>query len=195
MSYPAPDSKVYVTVTRWDRFCLIAIDANTNQYIHWLDDDKRWESQWAHHRNKPDLVLLARVGRTDGPRGRKMFVVDVPVTVQQTEPVTRSPLDVFKAKGLDTTPLNIPAGTPTVSQILAATDPIQAELDTTVAAIKHRPRPEPMAGDTSSINIRLEGELAAWVRQQSRKGNCTARSVVSRCVTGAMAYEASANAN
>ena len=189
MSYPAPNSKVHVTVTRWDRLCLIAIDENTNQYIHWLDDDKRWESQWAHHRNKPGLVLLARVGRTDGPRGRKMFVVDVPITVPQPEPVTRSPLDVFKAKGLDTRPLDIPTGTPTVSQVLAATDPIQEELDTTLDAIRHRPRPEPMAGDTSSINIRLEGELAAWVRQQSRSRKCTARAVVSKCVAGAKAYD------
>ena len=189
MSYPAPDSKVHVYVTKWDGKCLIAMDANTNQYIHWLDDDKRWEGQWAHLKNKPELLLLARVGRTDGPRGRKMFVVNADVTVAQPEPVTRSPLDVFRAKGLDTRPLDIPVGTPTVSQILAATDPVQEELDTTVEAIKHRPRPEPMAGDASSINIRLEGELAAWVRQQSRSRKCTARAVVSKCVAGAKAYD------
>lgn len=183
MSYPAPDSKVYVSVTKWDSKCLIAIDANCNQYIHWLDDDKRWDGAWAHHKNNPDLVLLARVGRTDGPRGRKMFVVDVPVTVVQPEPVTRSPRDVFQAQ------LDVPAGTPTVSQVLTATDPIQDVLEKTVEAINHRPRPEPIAGDTSSINIRLEGELAAWVRQQSRSRKCTARAVVSKCVAGAKAYD------
>ena len=192
MSYPAPDSKVYVTVTKWDGKCLLAMDANANQYIHWLDDDKRWEGQWREYVGTNNLVLLARVGRADGPRGRKMFVVSVglnaepAITLPQSEP-TRSPRDVFKP--LVRPRVDIPAGLPTVSQILAATDPVQEELDTTVEAIKHRPRPEPMAGDTSSINIRLEGELAAWVRQQSRSRKCTARAVVSKCVAGAKAYD------
>ena len=173
MSYPAPDSKVYVSVTKWDGKCLIAVDANTNQYIHWLDDDKRWEGVWRPYIGTQDLVLLARVGRADGPRGRKMFVAQVglnesmqpAVTLPQPEP-TRSPRDLFKAP-----------------------DPIQDVLDKTVEAINHRPRPEPLAGDTSSINIRLEGELAAWVRQQSRSRKCTARAVVSKCVAGAKAYD------
>ena len=175
MSYPAPDSRVYVSVTKWDGKCLIAVDANCNQYIHWLDDDKRWEGAWRPYLGKENLVLLARVGKADGPRGRKMFVVSVglnvepAVTLPQPEP-TRSPLDVFTAKGLDVTPLD-------------------QQLDATLDAIKHRPRPEPMAGDTSSINIRLEGELAAWVRQQSRSRKCTARAVVSKCVAGAKAYD------
>lgn len=150
---------------------MLAVDANNNQYIHWLDDDKRWEGQWREYVGTNGLVLLARVGRADGPRGRKMFVVDVtPIatsafTVPQPEP-TRSPRDVFTAP-----------------------DPIQDVLDKTVEAINHRPRPEPLAGDTSSINIRLEGELAAWVRQQSRTRKCTARAVVSKCVAGAKAYD------
>ena len=171
MSYPAPDSRVHVRAIKWDGKCLLAVDANNNQYIHWLDDDKRWEGQWRELVGTNGLVLLARVGRADGPRGRKMFVVDVThiatsgFTVPQPEP-TRSPRDVFKAP-----------------------DTIQDVLDKTVEAINHRPRPEPLAGDTSSINIRLEGELAAWVRQQSRSRKCTARAVVSKCVAGAKAYD------
>ena len=109
MSYPAPDSKIHVVVTEWNSKWILAIDGNTNQYIHWLEDDKRWEGQWSHLVGKPELMLLARVGRSDGPRGRKFFVLQADVTIAEPkEPavpfdasndVPRSPLDVVTAVG------------------------------------------------------------------------------------------------
>lgn len=97
MSYPAPDSRIHVVVTEWNSKWILAVDANTNQYIHWLEDDKRWDSQWAHLVGKPELMLLARVGRSDGPRGRKFFVLQADITIAEPEQVTRSPLDLFTA--------------------------------------------------------------------------------------------------
>ena len=186
MSYPAPDSKVQVVVTKWDGKCLIAMDANTNQYIHWLDDDIRWKTEWTQLIGRRELVLLARVGKKDGPRGRKMFVVNADVTVAQPEPVTRSPLDVFKAKGLDTRPLDIPVGTPTVSQVLAATDPVQKELDTTVEAIKHRPKPDHVA----SRNVRFEPYAVTFLEELQRKTGCKSlKEAAHKCVRMAMAYD------
>lgn len=133
MSYPAPDSRVHLVVTRWDGKCIIAVDANTNQYIHWLEDDKRWESSWAHLVGKPDLVLLARVGRADGPRGRKFFVVQADVTIAEPESVTRSPLDLFTAQS--------------------------QESDTScVAQIESLPRPEKKRKGDCSFTVSLPSE-------------------------------------
>jgi len=168
MSYPAPDSKVYVTVTKWDGKCLIAIDANTNQYIHWLEDDKRWEKVWRAYVGKENLVLLARVGRSDGPRGRKMFVVNVEpaFTLPQPEP-TRSPLDVFTAKGLDVTPLD-------------------RQLDATVDAIKRRPK----SGHVASRHVTFEPYAVAFLEDFQRKTGCkNLKEAAHKCVRMAMAYD------
>ena len=101
------------------KWILAVLIANTNQYIHWLDDDKRWEGVWRNYVGTENLVLLARVGRADGPRGRKMFVVSVGLNVEpsvnlpQPEPtrslfdatddVPRSPRDLVSSGAVTST--------------------------------------------------------------------------------------------
>lgn len=178
----APGTTLTVKAVKFEEDSVLLEDKNGAIYRSYYDQQPLWQTTGKPYLGTVGCTLWGAVGESSTPGAHLRFFVRKFIALPQSE-LTRSPRDVFKA------PVNIPAGTPTVSQILAATDPIQEELETTVDSIKHRPRPEPLAGDTSSINIRLEGELAAWVRQQSRSRKCTARAVVSKCVAGAKAYD------
>lgn len=100
-AYPPNGSIVSATVVQWDDRFLIAEDGYGLPYIHWYEDDRRWNNIWQEHMRSGRLPLKLRVGRADGPRGRKAFIadLDMAVTVQQPQQpeVTRSPHDVFKA--------------------------------------------------------------------------------------------------
>ena len=193
----SPGSKLTVEITEVHTNNIVVKDDNGARYRHYFNTCPLWPG------HKEYAVVGAKLWGVVGDHtcdgGILRFFVRKFIALpksQQTEvpfdasnDVPRSPYDVIKAKGMDPRPLDIPAGTPSVTQVLEATDPIQEELDTTVAAIKHRPRPEPLAGDTASINIRIEGELAAYVRRERAARNCTARAVVERAIAGAMAYD------
>ena len=166
MSYPAPDSLIHVVVTKWEGKCIIAVDANTNQYIHWLGDDMRWEGAWKHLIGKPELMLLARVGHKDGARGRKFFVMQADVTVAQPKSVTRSPLDLFTA----------------TEQNIA---PVAAALDDVTDSIeRHAPKTPKSRQVTFDPN-----EVDFLERLQGKTGCKTLKEAATKCVRMAMAYD------
>ena len=162
-AYPPNGSIISATVVQWDDRCLIAEDAHGLPYIHWYEDDRRWNNIWQEHMRSGRLPLKLRVGRTDGPRGRKAFIadLDMPVTVQQPQQpeVTRSPRDVFTA--LENMPL----------------------MPETVPLVKTP------CGDHSSLNVRFETEQAAWIRGEARKRNVSNKEMAARCIKQAMAMQ------
>ncbi len=102
--------------------------------------------------------------------------VDVPFDA--TEEVTRSPLDVFKAKGLDTTPLE-QAG----QQLDATLDSINAR-----PTIRHRGRP--LNGNRkASLSLRTDMDHAHFLRDKCDAEGITARAAMERCIRMAMAAE------
>lgn len=125
-SYPENGTKIKATVVQWDDRWFIAVDENGLPYIHWFEDDARWNNIWLDVKRTGNLNVILRAGRTDGPRGRKAFMADVLDAVALPEPqqptipfdasnkVTRSPYEVYSA-----------------------------QLDETMASIgKHRPEPK-----------------------------------------------------
>ena len=105
-SYPPSDSKIKVDVVEWHDSYLIAVDVYGLPYIHWFEDDARWFNVWEDKIRTSGLSLSIRVGRKDGPRGRKCFVLGIAseiIVVKPEQPsipfdasddVPRSPLDV-----------------------------------------------------------------------------------------------------
>lgn len=77
MSYPTDGAIIEATVKQWGDRWLVAHDACGMPYCHWFEDDSRWSNIWEHHLGWEGLRLKIRVGRTDGPRGRKCFIVTV----------------------------------------------------------------------------------------------------------------------
>ena len=76
-SYPPSDSKIIVDVVEWHDRYLIAVDVYGLPYIHWFEDDARWFSIWENKIRTSGLRLNIRVGRKDGPRGRKCFIIGI----------------------------------------------------------------------------------------------------------------------
>ena len=113
-SYPPNGTKVKATVVQWDDRWFVAVDDDGLPYIHWFQDDTRWNNVWLDVKRTGKLSVILRVGRTDGPRGRKAFMIEVvndvvlPKPQQPTIPfdasndVPRSPYDVV-SKQLDKT--------------------------------------------------------------------------------------------
>ena len=108
-SYPPSDSKINVDVVEWHDRYLIAVDVYGLPYIHWFEDDARWFNVWEDKIRTSGLSLSIRVGRKDGPRGRKCFVLGIAseiVVVKPKQPeipfdatndVPRSPLDLVSS--------------------------------------------------------------------------------------------------
>lgn len=176
-----PGTELTVTVSSIESNNCLLKDDNGAEYRHYFNTCPLWPS------HKEYAVIGAKVwgvvGESTTSGGYLRFFVrkfislpqsqQVAVPFDATDDVPRSPYDVITAKGMDANPLT----------------KAEQQLDATLEAIKHRPRPEPLAGDTSSINIRLEGAEAAYVRREARSRKCTARAVVQRAVAGAMAYD------
>ena len=113
-SYLPNGAKVKATVVQWDDRWFVAVDDDGLPYVHWFQDDARWNNVWLDVKRTGKLSVILRVGRTDGPRGRKAFMIEVvndvalPKPQQPTIPfdasndVPRSPYDVV-SKQLDET--------------------------------------------------------------------------------------------
>ena len=113
-SYPPNGTQIEANVVQWDDRWFVAVDDNGLPYIHWFADDARWNNVWLNNWGNKNLSVKLRVGRTDGPRGRKAFMIGVQPAVALPEPqqptipfdasndVPRSPYDVV-SKQLDET--------------------------------------------------------------------------------------------
>ena len=157
-SYPRPGAFVPATVVQWDQHCLIAVDDIGLPYIHWYNDDMRWQTIWSNYKNVEKLPIQIRVGRNDGPRGRKAFIshllVDQPELPNLT-PDTRSPYETF-----------------TVSA-------------KTVQRDNEESSDEPE--NLSSIHVRFETENASWLRKEAKANGISVKEMANRCVRQAMA--------
>ena len=114
MSYPTDGAIIDATVKQWGDRWLVAHDASGMPYCHWFEDDSRWSNIWENHLGREGLQLKIRVGRTDGPRGRKCFIVAVrsnqPAKNEQQElPVSESPKATAQQA---TTPFSVKAAEP-----------------------------------------------------------------------------------
>ena len=148
MSYPNDGAIVEATVSEWGDRWLIAKDAKGLPYCHWLEDDSRWSNIWEHHLGWEGLRLKIRVGRTDGPRGRKCFIV----TVRSQQPsIYEDPKGREQQKELP------------VSESVKATAP-QATTDAFHLNLKGA---EPH--HYVSVNVELHGALAAAARLNKEK--------------------------
>lgn len=173
----SPGSKITVEIIEINENNVVCTDENGAKYRHYFNTCPLWPDK------KEYAVLGAKlwgaVGDSTTEKGYLRFFVRKFISLPQseqtevpfdaTDDVPRSPYDVITAKGMDPTPMD-------------------TQLDETLASIQ-RHRPEPIAGDTASINIRIEGELAAYVRRERSARKCTARAVVERAIAGAMAYD------
>ena len=113
MAYPNADSIVPAVIYYWESRCCFLFDSEHNKYIHWYNEDARWndeESGFPEARRQgiatqtPQKMMM-RVGRVTTSRGRKGFmysmVVDpVAVPKPQNDNVTRSPQDLFTASNV-----------------------------------------------------------------------------------------------
>ena len=109
-SYPENGTRIEANVVQWDDRWFVAVCDFGLPYIHWFEDDARWNNVWADVERVGNLRVRLRVGRTDGPRGRKAFMIDVldsvplPKSQQPTIPFDasndgpRSPYDVVSKK-------------------------------------------------------------------------------------------------
>ena len=116
-SYPKDGAIIEATVKQWDDRWLVAHDANGLPYIHWFDDDSRWSNIWEHHLGWEGLRLKIRVGRTDGPRGRKCFIVTVrsqhPTIIEEHQTQTAWPVsESFNATAPQATTVNLKSAEP-----------------------------------------------------------------------------------
>ena len=98
-SYPPNGTKVQATVVQWDERWFVAVDDNDLPYIHWFQDDARWNNVWFDVKRTGKLSVILRVGRTDGPRGRKAFMIEVLDAVALPKP--QQPMIPFDASNLD----------------------------------------------------------------------------------------------
>lgn len=76
-SYPPNGTKIAANVVQWDDRWFVAVDDNGLPYIHWFEDDARWNNIWLDVERTGNLRVMLRAGRTDGPRGRKAFMIEV----------------------------------------------------------------------------------------------------------------------
>ena len=73
-SYPPNGTKIKVKVSQWKEKQVIFKDIDGLPYVHWIEDDARWQTEWFHLLNEPDLKGLIRVGHSMGPFGMKCFM-------------------------------------------------------------------------------------------------------------------------
>ena len=74
-SYPPNGTKIKVKVAQWKEKQVIFEDIDGLRYVHWMEDDARWNTnEWYHLLDEPDLEALVRVGRSMGPFGMKCFM-------------------------------------------------------------------------------------------------------------------------
>ena len=159
-SYPPNGTKIKVKVAQWKEKQVIFEDIDGLRYVHWMEDDARWQTnEWFHLLDEPNLEALVRVGRSMGPFGMKCFMEAAfdPNPKQQTLPVpevTRSPREVYKA--------------PREQAVAVAV--ADDELD------------------FSSLQCRFENDQAAWLRAVAKKKGVSCSSIASKCVAQAMAW-------
>ena len=101
-SYPPNGTHVDVTIIDWVltdgcTHSLLAVDNEERTYIHWLPDDKRWESSWKKYIGKINLKAVMRCGKKEGPRGLTSYMVDIVIPKPEQPPI----LDVEGGKKLD----------------------------------------------------------------------------------------------
>lgn len=158
-SYPKDGSFISARVVQWDDRWLIAQDALGLPYIHWYEDDARWSNIWEKYKRVMPLELQLRVGRKDGPRGRKAFVSHL--LVDQPQLPNLSPYDPFV--------------------VLENTQPMPE----TVPLIEVDEEP----AETQSINVRFEGKQAAFIRKEAKRMGLTNKELAQRFVKQAMALQ------
>ena len=98
-SYPPNGTHVDVTIIDWVltdgcTHSLLAVDDEKRTYIHWLPDDKRWDSSWKKYVGEINLKAVMRCGRKEGPRGLTAYMVDIVLPKSEQQP---APNDAYKA--------------------------------------------------------------------------------------------------
>ena len=101
-SYPPNGTHVDVTIIDWVltdgcTHSLLAVDDEERTYIHWLPDDKRWDSSWKKYVGEINLKAIMRCGRKEGPRGLTAYMVDIVLPKPERQPAP----DVEGGKKLD----------------------------------------------------------------------------------------------
>ena len=125
-SYPPNGTKIAANVVQWDDRWFVAVDDNGLPYIHWFEDDARWNNIWLDVARTGNLRVMLRAGRTDGPRGRKAFMIEVLDAVALPKP--QQPTIPFDASN------DVPR---------SPYDVVTQQLDQTMASIdSHRPKPK-----------------------------------------------------
>ena len=140
-SYPKDGAIIEATVKQWDDRWLVAHDANGLPYCHWFEDDSRWSNIWEHHLGWEDLRLKIRVGRTDGPRGRKCFIV----TVRSQQP------SIYEERQKE-----LPVSESVKAKAPQATTVASGPLGLNIKSAEPR--------HYASVNVELQGPLAAIAR-------------------------------
>ena len=97
VSYPPNGTKIKVKVAQWKEKQVIFEDIDGLRYVHWMEDDARWQTnEWYHLLDEPDLEALIRVGKSMGPFGMKCFMEAVfdpskPIPKQESLPGLTQP--------------------------------------------------------------------------------------------------------